>query len=74
MSTVVIKRDPFTRTELVRAIVTRYIGCGCAWCGNYRRGSHHTLFMYGTAYDGRSLINWHTGNFCSKSCHDSYYC
>lgn len=75
-----ISHDPFARQSLMRETVDRRPYCGgrgCRWCGNWRHRAGKPmvglLFRYGTERDDRGGINWHTGEFCSKSCHDSYH-
>ena len=66
-----ISHNPFARTSLLREIV-QPSGQTCSWCGGLnRRGK---LFKYSTLHDGiatRPAV--HRGEFCSKSCHDSYH-
>lgn len=64
-----INRDPFAREELHREVVTPRRG-GCDCCGGLRR--NNTLFEYRTETDG-GRSNKHRGQFCGKSCHDSYH-
>lgn len=62
-----ISHDPFGRFSIVR----RKIWQGsCSWCGHLV-----AKWQYGTHHDDKPLnqINWHDGQFCSKSCHDSYH-
>lgn len=77
-----ISRDPFAREELHRLsviIVGQYPHGGCAWCGNHGRALHAVsgnprfrLYVYFTETDaGRR--HTHAGQFCSKSCHDSFH-
>jgi hypothetical protein len=69
-----LSRDPFARTETVRA---NYYNAGaCSWCG--QRGPERVgpryLYQYGTVRDDRpGSVNWHRGVFCSKGCHDAYH-
>ncbi len=69
-------RDPFARQSLVRETVSDSAR-SCVWCGDWRyRGGKAVvglLFRYGTQHDDRGGIDWHKGEFCSKSCHDSYH-
>lgn len=67
---VMIRRDPFARTELHREIVSCCTGGSCSWCGQVRKGKK--LFVYSTHHDG-GRVEHHRGLFCSKSCHDSYH-
>lgn len=67
-----ISRDPFARQEIVRTASPDYGGKGCRGCGNTRPSGR--LFAYGTRPDSMSgQIHWHTGLFCSKSCHDIFH-
>lgn len=73
-----LRRDPFARTTLVRAIVRPLrSGESCSWCGSVRMTRRfHTLFLYryGTEPDAiRSSVAWHDGAFCALSCHDAYH-
>lgn len=73
-----LSRDPFARTTLLRAVVRPLVfGQDCRWCGGVRRTSRAGepfLFRYGTEPDAiRSRVDWHTGEFCSKACHDAYH-
>jgi hypothetical protein len=68
---VLVKRDPFARTELHRELVRTNLAC--YWCGGTRgEGEVRKLYEYRTESDGGSK-NKHHGLFCSKSCHDSYH-
>ncbi len=76
-----INRDPFARASLVREAVPLDEPRHCQFCGQ-RRQRHARpgdaicahLFRYGTQPDSISgRINWHSGTFCSKSCHDAYH-
>jgi hypothetical protein len=63
-----VSRDPFARTETHKEEVCGEKGCD--WCGaTNRRGN---LFVYRTESDGGRKSE-HRGQFCSKSCHDSYH-
>lgn len=73
-----IARDAFARQTLVRAILRPLAhGQTCSWCGSVRlsgRSRTPSLYRYGTEADAiRSRVSWHTGAFCTKSCHDAYY-
>jgi hypothetical protein len=67
-----ISRDPFARESLMREVCDHAINYVCKWCGAKRKpadgetGCRH-IFRYGTARDDRGGINWHRGEFCSKS-------
>ena len=77
-----ISRDPFARHDIVRRVVQTH--ASCTWCGGKRTVGSNTparrvtlgLYEYGTERDdrpGERNVNWHTGLFCCKSCHDSYH-
>ena len=71
-----LRRDPFARTTLVRAVHHPARGETCSWCGGIRISRRRTaaLFRYGTEPDIiRAHISWHPGAFCSLSCHDAYH-
>lgn len=67
-----ISRNPFSRTEVHREVIDAY-GQTCSWCGGVRRSGK--LFVYYTERDGSGGRNrrTHNGQFCSKSCHDSFH-
>jgi hypothetical protein len=71
-----LRRDPFARITLVRAVHNPAHGETCSWCGSLqtsRRCRAALLFRYGTESDAiRARIFWHRGAFCSLSCHDAY--
>ena len=68
---VLINRNPFAREELHRDFGGPN---SCDWCGNFRtgkKGQPIRLFRYYIETDdGR--VSMHPGEFCSKSCYDSY--
>lgn len=69
-----ISRDPFARTTLYRQLCFAS-PTGCSWCGSFRQRRGRQLphlFEYVTESDGGSK-SYHTGKFCSKSCHDTYH-
>lgn len=61
-----LSRDPFARMDYVK----KYYGIGkCDWCG--RKGK---VWRYGTWSDGLySKPEYAKGNFCTKSCFESYH-
>lgn len=67
-----IKHDGMARQSLVRETVRSTKGC--TECGSWEHYDH-ALFRYGTQRDDRmnGSVDWHTGLFCSKSCHDGYH-
>ena len=69
-----VSRNPFARTEVVRFSVNVSPNGTCDWCGRTRlsKTGRNTLFRYATQSDG-GRENVHTGQFCSKSCHDCYH-
>ena len=68
MSVVTISRDPFARTELVRAVNDDALGCECTECGGVGR------FRYGTLHDDRpGRIEWAEGRFCGVVCFREYH-
>jgi hypothetical protein len=72
-----LARDPFARQTLVRVVVRPLHGRTCSWCGGVRtsqRSRTPFLYRYGTEPDAvHPGVVWHTGEFCSKSCHDAYH-
>jgi hypothetical protein len=62
-----ISRNPFVRTETHRETVRT--SRTCDWCGQNRCGR---LYVYSTKHDG-GRTEEHKGEFCCKSCHDSYH-
>ena len=74
MTIYTLSHDAFSRDSLARQhrpARTLPYGSSCAWCGN--RNRHGGLFQYGTERDDRpGRVNWHSGLYCSKACHDSY--
>lgn len=76
---VVVSHDGAARQETVRRLADRN-GKNCSWCGGYRWVTatetyypSPKLFEFGTRPDDSNRTNWHSGLFCSKSCHDSYH-
>ena len=70
-----ISSDPFARTELVRFRVEVSPTGTCDWCGGQRftlKTHRNVLYRYATqSASGREYV--HDGQFCSKSCHDSFH-
>lgn len=67
----VISRDPIARTELVRESVASHY----SECGGQSRLPRHSVFRYGTRPDDSlaGRIDWHSGVYCGKACHDAYH-
>ena len=67
---ITLSHDPFARQSLVREAVTGWAhDPTCTWCGQ----SRNPMYRYGTERDDNSRVNWHSGQFCNKGCHDSYH-
>ena len=65
---ITISHDAFGRFEIVRCLI--HTNKDCDWCGqNFR----DRLFRYGISPDDNGRINWIKGDFCCKSCFDSYH-
>lgn len=71
-----ISHDAFGRFSLVRRLYG-LPGITCSFCGRQRKRKYvKALFQYGTERDdrpGEHNVSWHSGEFCSKGCHDSYH-
>ena len=73
-----VHRDAFARHELHRKTVNADHAT-CHFCGSVRfnRAGKPTLFKFYTERDGvySSYVgpHYHTGLFCSKSCHDAFH-
>ena len=73
-----ISCDPFAREELHRKNVDASHAT-CHFCGSVRftKAGKPYLYRYYTERDGvyTSLVGpqYHSGLFCSKSCHDAYH-
>lgn len=80
-----ISRDPFTRESLHRDTLTGLTADApggysfrlyeCDFCGQVRTTpkGHPQVYRYYTETDGGRRYE-HKGQFCCKSCHDSYHC
>jgi len=66
-----IRRDPIARETLLREVIDG-MERTCSYCGSKREDGK--LFVYYTEPDSvRPRRVKHHGEFCSKSCHDSYH-
>jgi len=65
MSTRLISRDPFARTELHKRLYSKQHECG--WCGQVGK-----VYEFETQSDGGRTFP-HPGKFCSVSCFRSFH-
>ena len=66
-----IKHDGFARYSIIRRLSETNKTCG--WCGSKRKSGK--LFNYGTLSDGfGARPQFDDEDFCSLSCHNTYYC
>lgn len=68
-----IKRDPFTRVELVREVHNPNPGETCAWCGQLRKNGK--LFKYW--WEGDRIIRQYSIKpkhaFCGIGCYQTFH-
>ena len=70
-----LSHDAFARQSVVKSEPVPANGSTCQWCGQVQidRKERKRLFQFGTSRDDSNRIDWHSGLFCSKDCHDDYH-
>lgn len=68
-----IRRDPFARATLVRALVPKYARKECPWCG-WREGKFRYAWESDDDPSGRRVSRILDGQdgFCSVDCWEAY--